>query len=146
MGPRSKIFIGPGYSYVRQIEIIDMPSDTSPATCSIPPDYPIDVDGTVSAIVNDTITICGPTNKCYSYNKKSNTWQTFPHMLTNREGACSTITAQNIWWVNGGEEGASSLDTSEIYNVIFPVNGKKVPNYRRRFTFTAVSNSMPVIQ
>ena len=71
------------------------------------------VAGAVMTFIQDQLLVCGPTQKCYSYDPTTTTWTNTVDMTTSRSLAVGILLNDTHWWVLGG-----SGVTSEIYNSV----------------------------
>jgi len=130
-----KVFVGFGNGTSAQSEILEFPSSQSntPCTATIP-DYPLgQVWGTVGAVIQDKIVLCGGaywggdvplfwSEECFFLEQnaedKSLYWEKFPSMNRKRAWASSAVLADGSWLVMMGQgQSGEMTHTSEIYNI-----------------------------
>merc|ERR1711860_30805 len=92
------------------------------AVCQVISDFPNDGYGGFGTFINDKAFICGGydpalfLNRCYTWNAETNQWDEEASMNEKRAYSGAIMLSDEQWWVVGGYNGSSRVDSTEVYD------------------------------
>ena len=154
----SKFLVTTGWNddgYQRNSEMIDL-SIKGDSNCKDWAQFPKDVSGATSGVIQDTVIVCGGFNydlyesfdECYSLNSKGTTLKT--HMFDKRAYAASLVIDETTLWITGGWSSdtvsiQAILDTSELITLEGNELGPQLPIHVDLHALVAIDNTLSML-
>ena len=155
----SKFLVTTGWNddgYQSNSEIIDL-SIKGDSNCKDWAQFPKDVSGATSGVIQDTVIVCGGINYdlyesydvCYSLNSKTTTLKT--HMFAKRAYAASLVIDETTLWITGGwsDDGLSvyfkRIANSELITLEGNELGPQLPIHVDLHALVAIDNTLSML-
>ena len=154
----SKFLVTAGWNddgYQSNSEMIDL-SIKGDSNCKDWAQFPKDVSGATSGVIQDTVIVCGGFNYdlyesfdvCYSLNSKTTALKT--HMFAKRAYAASLVIDETTLWITGGWSSdtvsiQAILDTSELITLEGNELGPQLPIHVDLHALVAIDNTLSML-
>ena len=117
-------------SDVDTVDVLDL-SDDDTSSCTIVPDYPLEVRGLFGDLVDGVPKVCGGYDggyypNCFDYDPGLNAWVEAPPMMAPRYYAAASVIGDS-WFVSGGSVSAARIKMNDniVRNAIWHYPGRQ---------------------